>query len=121
MMTFHLLKLLTGIPNFKKRPPITLDVKEGSELHLRIEMDGYPQPSTDFRWPHLTGSSPANVSSVQMYPFMYSSTYSLKSIDASYCGRILVTTEKNGIGSSTFRNTNVKVLCEFIYEFNTFW
>ena len=121
MMTFPLLKHLTGIPDFKTQPPTTLDVNEGSDLQVEVEMDGHPQPSADFRWPHLTGSSPAIVSGVQLYPFMYSSTYSLKNVDASYCGRILATTLKNGIGSSTFRNTNVTVFCEFIYEFNTFW
>ena len=121
MKNFHLLQLLTGIPNFKKQPPITLDVNEGSDLQLEVEMDGHPQPSADFRWPHLTGSSATNVSSIQLYPFLYSSTYSLKNVDGSYCGRILVTMLRNGIGSSTFRNTNVTVLCEFIYDFNTFW
>ena len=121
MMTFHLLELLTGIPNFKKQPLITLDVNEGSEVQLEVEMDGNPQPSANFRWPHLTGSSPTNVSSVQLYPFLYSSTYSLKNVDASYCGRILETRLRNGIGSSTLRNTNVTVFCKFFYEFNTFW
>ena len=79
-------------------------------------MDGNPQPSADFRWPNLTGSSPTNVASVQLYSFVYSSTYTLNNIDASYCGRILQTTLKNSIGSSSdTASTNVTVLCKFIF------
>ena len=79
-------------------------------------MDGNPKPSADFRWPHLTGSSPTNVPSVQLYSFVYSSTYSLNNIDGSYCGRILQTTLKNSIGSSSdIASTNVTVLCRFVF------
>ena len=112
------LNFQTGIPDFIVRPPITLDVNDGSNLQLRVEMDGNPQPSADFRWPHLTGSSPTNVPSVQLYPFVYSSTYTLNNIDASYCGRILQTTIKNSVGSSSVRtSTNVTVLCKRISLF----
>jgi len=99
-----------GVPEFIKFPPDILDVNESSDLNLKIEVDGHPKPSADFKWPHLTGSSPTNVPSVQLYPFVYSSTYALKNIDASYCGRILETTIKNSIGSSVIRMTNVTVL-----------
>ena len=76
-------------------------------------MDGNPKPSADFRWPHLTGSSAANVPSAKLYPFVYSSTYTLNNIDASYCGRILQTNLKNGTGSSLVTaSTNVTVLCK---------
>ena len=108
------LNFTTGIPDFIARPQIALDVNEGSTLQLKIEMDGNPQPSADFRWPHLTGSSPTNVPSVQLYPFVFSSTYTLNNIDASYCGRILQTTLKNSIRSSSdTASTNVTVLCKF--------
>ena len=77
-------------------------------------MDGNPEPSADFRWPHLTGSSPTNVPSAQLYPFVYSSTYTMNNIDASYCGRILQTTLKNSIGSSlATTSTNVTLFCKF--------
>ena len=76
-------------------------------------MDGNPKPSADFRWPHLTGSSPTNVPSARLYPFVYSSTYILNNIDASYCGRILQTTLRNNIGSSITASTSVTVLCKF--------
>ena len=110
------LNFTTGIPDFIERPPSTLDVQEGSNLQLRIEMDGNPGPSADFRWPHLTGSSQTNVPSVQLYPFVYSSTYKLNHINASYCGRILQTTLKNSIGSSSdAASVNVTVLCKFIF------
>ena len=79
-------------------------------------MDGNPKPSAEFRWPHLTGSSPTNVPSVQLYPFVYSSTYTLNNIDASYCGRILQTTLKNSIGSSSeTASSNVTVLCKIMF------
>ena len=121
--TFHsntesawLSKFTTGIPDFIARPQFALDVNEGSNLHLQVEMNGNPQPSADFRWPHLTGSSPTIVPSVQLYPFVYSSTYTLNNIDASYCGRNLQTTLKNSIGSSSdTSSTNVTVLCKFIF------
>ena len=74
-------------------------------------MDGNPRPSADFKWLHLSGST--NVPSVQVYPFIYSSTYSLNNIDASFCGRILQTTIKNINGSSAPKDTNVTVLCEY--------
>jgi len=46
-----------------------------------------------------------------LYPFVYSSTYTLNNIDASYCGRILQTILKNSIGSSSVTaSTNVSVL-----------
>jgi len=99
-----------GRPDFRAMPPITMDVREGSNLQLPVEMDGNPKPSADFRWPHLTGSSPTNVPSEQLYPFVYSSTYKLTNIDASYCGRILQTILKNSIGSSDTASTNVTVL-----------
>ena len=73
-------------------------------------MDGNPKPSADFKWPHLSG--PMGAPSVQLYPFIYSSTYSLNNIGASYCGRILQTTVKSSIGSSATKDTNVTVLCE---------
>ena len=105
-----------GVPEFINFPPDILDVNESSDLNLKIEVDGHPKPSADFKWPHLTGSSPTNVPSVQLYPFVYSSTYALKNIDASYCGRILETTIKNSIGSSVIRMTNVTVLCKCSYK-----
>jgi len=109
---------VNGIPDFVARPPSTLDVNEGSNLQLSIEVDGNPQPSADFSWPHLTGSSPTNVPSVQLYPFVYSSTYTLNNIDASYCGRILQTTLKNSIGSSSdTASTNVNVLLKLDMDF----
>jgi len=109
---------VNGIPDFIARPPSTLDVNEGSNLQLRIEMDGNPKPLADFRWPHLTGSSPTNVPSVQLYPFVYSSTYTLNNIDASYCGRILQTSLKNSIGSlSDTASTNVTVLLNLDIDF----
>ena len=105
------LNFTTGIPAFIARPQITLDVNEGSNLQLQVEMDGNPKPSADFRWPHLTGSSAINVPSVQLYPFVYSSTYTLNNINASYCGRVLETTVKSSIGSSSVTaSTNVSVL-----------
>ena len=110
---FNFLQFQTGIPDFIKQPPNTLEITEGSHLQLRIEMDGYPQPSTDFRWRNLTGSSPTNVPSVQLYPFVYSSTYTMNNIDASYCGRILQTTLRNNIGSSVTASTSVTVLRKF--------
>ena len=77
-------------------------------------MDGNPQPSAEFRWPHLTGSSPASVSSAQLYPFVYSSIYTMNNTNASYCGRILETTVKNNLGSSSVTAfTNVTVLRKF--------
>ena len=109
-------QFLTGIPDFIPRPSSTLDVNEGSNLQLQVTMDGNPKPTADFRWPHLTGSSPTNVPSVQLYPFVYSSTYTLNNIDASYCGRILQTAIKNSIGSSLeTASTNVTVLCKFVF------
>jgi len=99
-----------GIPEFTILPPKTLDVNEYSDLHVLIGMDGSPKPSADFRWSHLPPSSKSNITSVQLYPFVYSSTYTLKNIDASYCGRILQTTLKNSIGSSSVTaSTNVTV------------
>jgi len=109
---------VNGIPDFIARPPNTLDVNEGSNLQLRVEVDGNPKPSADFRWPHLTGSSPTNVPSVQLYPFAYSSIYTLNNIDASYCGRILQTILKNSIGSSSVTaSTNVTVLLKLDMDF----
>jgi len=112
------LVVVQGIPDIIARPPITLDVKEGTNLQLQITMGGSPKPSADFRWLHLTGSSPTNVPSVQLYPFVYSSTYTLNNIDASYCGRILQTTLKNSIGSSSdTASTNVTVLLKLDMDF----
>ena len=95
------------------QPPNTIEVNEGSNLVLRINMDGNPKPSVHFKWTHLPTSSTTIVPSVQLHPFVYSSTYSLNNIDGSYCGRILHTTIKNSIGSSPLRGTNVDVLCKF--------
>ena len=93
-----------------------MDVNEGSNLQLQVKMYGNPKPSADFRWPHLTGSTPTNAPSVQLYPFIYSSIYTLTNIDASYCGRILQTTLKNRIGSSSnTASTNFTVLCKLIF------
>ena len=102
------------MPKFVTHPPRTVGVTEQSNLQIRIEMDGYPKPSADFKWTHLPNSSATNVPSVQLYPFVYSSTYSLNNIDGSYCGRILQTTLKNSIGSSSLRETNVTVFCKSI-------
>ena len=112
-VSFNFLQFQTGIPDFIKQPPHTLDVNEGSNLQLGIEVDGNPKPTADFRWPHLTGSSPPNVPSFQVYPYVYSSTYTMNNIGASYCGRILQTTLRNSIGSSATASTNVTFLCEF--------
>ena len=95
------------------QPPNGLEITEGSNLQVKIEMDGNPKPSADFRWPHLPLSLPTNVPSVKLYPFVYSSTYTLNNIDASYCGRILQTTIRNNIGSSVTASTNVTLLCKF--------
>ena len=84
-------------------------------------MDGYPKPSADFKWIHLPTSSRTTVTSVQMYPFVHSATYLLNNIDGSYCGRILQTTIKNSIGSSSVGVTNVNVWCEFIYLSHFMW
>ena len=112
-VSFNFLQFQTGIPDFIKQPPDTLEITEGSNLQLRIEVDGNPEPSASFRWPHLTSSSPTNVPNVQLYPFVYSSTYTLNNIDASYCGRILQTTLKTSNGSSSVTaSTNVTVLCK---------
>jgi len=106
------------IPDFIARPPITLAVNEGTNLQLQVTMGGNPKPSADFRWLHLTGSSSSNVQSVQLYPFVYSSTYTLNNIDASYCGRILQTSLKNSIGSlSDTASTNVTVLLNLDIDF----
>ena len=83
-------------------------------------MDGNPKPSADFKWTHLPSSTMLNVPSVQLYPYVYISTYSLNNIDGSYCGKILQTTIKNSIGSSSVRNINVTVLCMFEYYFLTY-
>ena len=88
-------------------------MNENANLQLRVEMDGNPKPSADFKWMHFPNSSTVNVPSVQLYPFVYSSTYSLNEIDACYCGRILQMVVKNSNGSSSVKNTNVTVLCEF--------
>ena len=80
-------------------------------------MDGNPKPSADFKWTHLPSSTILNVPSVQLYPFVYTSTYSLNNIDGSYCGRILQTTLKNSIGSSpSVKSTNVTVLRKYQFE-----
>ena len=91
-----------------------LDVNEHSNMELRVEMDGNPKPSAEFKWPHRPDLLTTNPPIVQLYPFIYSSTYSLNNIGASYCGRILQTTVKNSIGSSAPKDTNVTVLCEFV-------
>ena len=75
-------------------------------------MDGNPKPSADFKWTHLPSSTPSTVPTDDLYPFVYTSTYSLNNIDGSYCGRILETTIKNSIASSV-KTTNVTVLCKF--------
>ena len=90
-----------------------MNVNENSNFALRVVMDGNPKPSADFKWPHRPDLPTTNVPSVQLYPFIYSSTYSLNNIDASYCGRILQTTVKNINGSSAPKDTNVTVLCEY--------
>ena len=107
----------SGIPNFIRKPPSTYDVTEQSNLQLRIEMDGNPKPSAEFDWAYLPVSSPRNVPATPLYPFVYSSTYSLSNIDGSYCGRILQTTLKNSIGSSSVGETNVTVICKFHYGY----
>ena len=109
----QLILCFKGIPDFMVQPPNTLQLNEGSNLVLRINMDGNPKPSADFKWTHLPKSSTTIVPSVQLHPFVYSSTYALNNIDGSYCGRILQTTIKNSIGSSPPRGTNVDVLCKF--------
>ena len=85
-------------------------MKEQSNLELRIEMNGNPPPSADFKWSHLPMST--TVSSEQLYPFVYSSTYSLHNINGSYCGRNLQVMVKNNIGSSSSKNINVTVICK---------
>ena len=92
------------------QPPNTLNINERSNLKLTIEMDGNPIPSADFRWPHLNDSSPTNAPSIRLHPFLYSSTYTLNNIDASYCGRVLQTTLRNNVGLSSVRDTVVTVL-----------
>ena len=77
-------------------------------------MDGNPKPSADFRWLHHTGSSPTNITSFELHPFVYSSVYTLNNISASYCGRILETTIKNRLGAST-EATKLTMMCRFIY------
>ena len=87
---------------------------EQSNLQIRIKMDGNPKPSAHFKWTHLPSSTPSSVPSVQLYPFVYSSTYRLNNIHGSYCGRVLQTTLKNSIGSSSIRETNITVFCKSI-------
>ena len=60
-------------------------------------MDGNPKPSLDFEWPHLSGSLPTNVPSVDLFSFIYASNFSLNNINASYCGRILKTATKTAL------------------------
>ena len=105
----------TGIPEFIVQPPSTININEGSNLAIRVQTSGNPKPSVHFKWTHLPTSSATIVPSVKLYPFVYSSTYSLNNIDGSYCGRILHTTIKNSIGSSRLRGTNVNVLCRYIH------
>ena len=94
-----------------------LDVVENGTLRLTIHLDGNPRPSVDFRWPHLSGSSPTNVPSVQLYPFVYSSTYTLTNIPAHYCGRMVQVTLRNNLGTTRgSRSTNVTVLCKLIHN-----
>ena len=110
LLTFYYFNFLTGIPGFIVQPPNAVDINESLNLQFTIEMNGNPSPSAEFRWPHLTGSSPIIVPGVLLYPFVYSSTYTLNGSDASYCGRILQTTLRNSVGSSSVRNTVVTVL-----------
>ena len=114
ILLLYSLVSISGEPYFITQPPSKIDLNENSSMELKFEMGGYPKPSADFKWSHLVHSSATNISSVQLYPFVYSSTYSLKNIDGSYCGRILQTTIKNSIGSSV-KNTNVTVYCKVIY------
>jgi len=108
---------VNGIPEFISQPPSSLVLNEGSNLRLMVEMDGNPKPSADFKWPHLIGSLPINAQSVQLYPFVYSSTYTLNNIDANYCGRVLETTIKNSIGMSAVKKTIVTVLLKLDQPF----
>ena len=101
----------TGIPDFIKLPPSTLEVDENSKLQLSVYMDGHPKPSVYFKWSHLTKSS--KVPGVRLYPYIYSSIYTISSIDGGYCGRVLQTTIKNAIGSSSTTDTMVIILCKF--------
>ena len=107
------------MPDFIRQPPSTLDVDENAPLQLTVHMDGNPRPSADFRWLHLKSSSPTNVPIVQLSPFLYSSTYTMNNIDASYCGRVLQTTVTNSKGSS-MRSTNITVLCKLIHKSHCF-
>ena len=106
------INLSIGVPDFITQPSRTIDVDENSNLELRAQMDGNPKPTADFKWTHLPNTSLTNVPSIQLHPFVYSSTYSLNNIDASYCGRILQTTIKNSLGLSSVKTTNVSVACK---------
>ena len=113
---------IIGAPEFTTQPPRALYLTEGSNLQMRVEMDGNPKPSADFRWPNLTNSPDTNVPGLQLYPFVYSSTYTLNSINASFCGRILQTALRNSIGASPIiASTNVTVLSMCIYEYCNFY
>ena len=101
---------LTGAPKIVAPPKSALDVTENSNLELKVEMIGHPQPSAVFQWPHLSGSSSKTVPSVELYPGIYSSNYLLENIGASYCGRIIQTSAKNNLGLSSAVMTNVTVL-----------
>ena len=113
----HSLLSIIGEPFFITQPPSKIYVNENASLQLKIEIGGYPKPSADFIWTHLSNTSSTNISSAELYPFVYSSTYSVDRIDGSYCGRILQTTLKNSIGSSSVRETNVTVYCKITYAF----
>ena len=111
-MEFLTSQFPTGKPNFVKQPPCTSVVQEGSNLNLEIDMEGNPKPSAEFRWLHLTGSSPTNAPILQLYPFVYSSTYTINNTDGSYCGGILQTTIKNRFGAVT-KSTKLDMMCRF--------
>ena len=102
--------ILTGAPDIFVPPKSAMDVTENSNLELKVEMIGHPQPSAVFQWPHLSGSSSKTVPSVKLTPGIYSSNYSLKNIDPSYCGRIIKISAKNHLGYSSAVMTNVTVL-----------
>ena len=91
-------------------PPSAIDVAENGVLRFSIQADGNPKPSVQSTWTHLNVS--ANYSTTELYPFVYSGTYVSSSLGSSYCGRILRTQAINSAGRSSYKETNVTILCK---------
>ena len=103
----------TGAPEFTAQPPCDVFVNENSNLSFVFEFNGNPKPVANFEWLHLSSSTSETVPSIQLYPYVYSSTYLLSNVNATYCGRALKTVLKNSMGYSAVRVTYITVLCKF--------